>query len=65
MPDRNDEARPYKDVRLPKLDMLRLTGQVCRAQYDKETIVILLYLRSLVRAMGILDGQVVEAPNSS
>ncbi|HEY5778861.1 MAG TPA: hypothetical protein VIT00_08990, partial [Terrimicrobiaceae bacterium] len=37
------------------------TGQVCRAQYNKETIVILLYLRSLVRAMGILDGQVVEA----
>ena len=40
MSDRNDEARPYKDVRLPKLDVLRLTGQVCRAEYDKETILI-------------------------
>jgi hypothetical protein len=42
MPDRNDETRPYKDVRLPKLDMLRLTGQVCRAQHDKETIPVVL-----------------------
>ena len=39
---RNDEARPYKDVRLPKLDMFRLTGQVCRAQDDKERTSVLL-----------------------
>ena len=39
---RNDEARPYEDVRLSKLDMLGFTGQVCRAQHDKETIPILL-----------------------
>ena len=42
MSDRNDEARPYEDVRLSKLDMLRITGQVCGAQHDKETIPILL-----------------------
>ena len=39
---RNDEARPYEDVRLSKLDMRRLTGQVRRAQHDKEAIPVLL-----------------------
>ena len=39
--NRNDKTLPYKDVRLSKLDM-RFTGQVYRAQDDKETIPILL-----------------------
>ena len=61
MPYRNDKAGPYKDVRLPKLDVLRFTNQVCRAQDDEETIPILLQLWPLVRIMRILNGQVVEA----
>jgi hypothetical protein len=48
-------------VRLPELDMLRLADQLRRARHDKEAILILLQLRPLVRAVSILDGQVVEA----
>jgi hypothetical protein len=48
-------------VRLTELDMLRLTDQLRRAQHDKKAILILLKLRALVRAMSILDSQVVKA----
>jgi hypothetical protein len=48
-------------MRLPKLDMLWLAHQLRRAQHHKEAILILLQLRPLVRAVGILNGQVVEA----
>jgi hypothetical protein len=61
MSHRNDVAWSDKDVRLPKLEMTRLADQLRRAQHDKEAIVILLQFRPLVRAVSILDGQVVEA----
>ena len=40
---------------------MRLADQLRRAQNHEEAILILLQLRPLMRAMGILDGQVVEA----
>ena len=49
------------EVRFPKLDMLRIANQLRRAQHGKEAILILLQLRPLMRAVGILNGQVVEA----
>ena len=61
MSHRNHVSWPDKDVRLPELDMLRLADQLRRAQHYKEAILILLQLRPLVRAVGILNGQVVEA----
>ena len=61
MSDRNDKTLPDKDMGLSKLDMLRFTDQVRRAQHDEETIPVLLELWPLVRVMGILDGQVVKA----
>jgi hypothetical protein len=48
-------------VRLPELDMLRLADKVRCAQNYEEAIFILLQLRPLVRGVGILNGQVVEA----
>ena len=44
-----------------ELDMLQIANQLRRAQHDKEAILSLLQLRPLVRAVGILNGQVVEA----
>src|SRR6476619_7377495 len=61
MSDRHDKAGPDKHVRLTKIDALRITDHVCRAKHDEETIPVLLDLRPLVRAMRILDGQVVKA----
>ena len=49
------------EVRFPKLDMLRIANQLRRAQHGKEAILILLQLRPLMRAVGILNCQVVEA----
>ena len=57
----NHVSWPDKEVRLAELDMLRIANQLRRAQHDKEAILILLQLRPLVRAVGILNGQVVEA----
>jgi hypothetical protein len=48
---RNDISWPDKEVRLPELDMLRLAGQLRRAQHYKGAILILLQLRPLVRAV--------------
>ena len=60
MSHRNHVSWPDKEMRLPKLDMLWLADQLRRAQHHKEAILILLQLRPLVRAVGILNGQVVE-----
>ena len=57
----NHVAWPDKDVRLPELDMLRLAGQMRRAQDYEETILILLQFRPLVSGERILDSQVVQA----
>jgi hypothetical protein len=48
-------------VRLPELQMTRRAEKLRCAQHDKEAIIILLQLRPLVRIVGILNGQVVEA----
>ena len=61
MSHRNHVSWPDKDVRLPELEMMRLADQLRRAQHHEEAILILLELRPLVRAVGVLDGQVVEA----
>src|ERR1700704_3213165 len=61
MSHRNHVSWPDKEVRLPELDVLRLADELRRAQHYKEATVILLQLRPLVRAVSILDGQVVEA----
>ena len=61
MSHRNHVSWPDKDVRLPELEMMRLADQLRRAQHHEEAILILLELRPLVRAVGILNGQVVEA----
>ena len=45
----------------PKFDVLRLPSEVGRAQHDEETILVPAPASALVRAMGILDGEVVEA----
>src|SRR6267142_3095212 len=61
MSHRNHVSWPDKDVRLPELDVMRLADKLRRAQNYEEAIVILFQLRPLVRAVGILDGQIVEA----
>jgi hypothetical protein len=62
MSHRNHVAWPDKDVRLPELDVMRLADKLRRAQNYEEAIVILFQLRPLVRAVGILDGQIVGGP---
>ena len=61
MSHRNHVSWPDKDERLPELEMMRLADKLRRAQHYKEAILILLQLRPLVRAVSILNGQVVEA----
>ena len=39
---RDNKSRPHKDVRLRKLDMLRLALEVRRPEHNKERIPILL-----------------------
>jgi hypothetical protein len=47
-------------MRLPELEMMRLADKLRRAQHHEEAILIPLQLGPLVRAVGILNGQVVE-----
>ena len=61
MSHRNDVSWSDKDVRLPELEMLRLADKLRCPQNYEEAILILLELRPLVRAVSVLDGQVVEA----
>ncbi|MGA7392692.1 MAG: hypothetical protein WBW78_08570 [Terrimicrobiaceae bacterium] len=43
---RNDEARPYEDMRLSKLDMLRFFDQVCGAQHDRQSQHLMFWRRA-------------------
>src|SRR5262245_21056437 len=61
VPDRHHGAGPHEDVRLPAVDRAFLGVPSHRSQHDEEALTVLLELRPLVRPMGVLDCQVVQA----
>jgi hypothetical protein len=61
MAHRHHVARPHEDVRLAALHRIGRRVHLRRAQDDEEAVAVALDLGPLVRTVGVLDGQVVQA----
>ena len=60
MPHGDDVALPHEQMRLAELELLDLRVDLDGVQHHEERAVVLLELGSLVGAMGILDGEIVQ-----